>query len=152
MLLWVLCLQLWWLLLPSSTLGYPPLERALERRTLSTNPEPRDGPLISGPDDRNAADIVGRRDVVPPNGDDKLMLLDLQSPSVNYTSTPVLWQSNAPGPLNATHGEYGAYRGRGERIEFDFEYPPFTQKKIIVRLIPTLCCQEGSVCSLTKAN
>ncbi|KAI4182262.1 MAG: hypothetical protein L6R41_006090 [Letrouitia leprolyta] len=70
----------------------------------------------------------------PPNHEYDILLLANLQPEPSLNETVLLPASSTmPGPLqNATLGTYGSYKDLGERIEFDFEYPPFTRKKIIV--------------------
>ncbi|KAL8731860.1 MAG: hypothetical protein Q9166_003144 [cf. Caloplaca sp. 2 TL-2023] len=71
MLLWVLCLKLWWLSLPLGTLQHP---SRLEENTITERLDPRDANLQSEFDNANAADEIDRRalEVAPlvlaPNG------------------------------------------------------------------------------------
>ncbi|KAL9640261.1 MAG: hypothetical protein Q9204_000787 [Flavoplaca sp. TL-2023a] len=60
---WVLCLKVWWLALPLSTLQHP---SKLQRRTLNDELEPRNGGLTSGSSNANAGEELDRREEPPP--------------------------------------------------------------------------------------
>ncbi|KAL9029672.1 MAG: hypothetical protein Q9196_002114 [Gyalolechia fulgens] len=137
----MLYLHLWWLLLPLSVLAQPLSGVEHEDTAVSERLGPRDGAAISELDDRSTADLTER--VVHPALTDlrmgilrdrdyvNLLLAEFEpQPPVNEA---VLLQSTQPGPLqHSALGTYGAYKDLGEKIEFDFEYPPFTKKKIII--------------------
>ncbi|KAI4171955.1 MAG: hypothetical protein LQ343_003864 [Gyalolechia ehrenbergii] len=137
----MLCLKLWWLLLPLSAIGHPLFGGEHKETAASERLGPRDGAIISELEDRSTADLTERAvdsSLTQPNiGDPRdpgyanLLLANLQpEPPLNRS---VLLQSTLPGPLqNSSLGTFGAYKNLGERIEFDFEYPPYTRKKIIV--------------------
>ncbi|KAL8986297.1 MAG: hypothetical protein Q9205_000183 [Flavoplaca limonia] len=61
--LWVLCLKVWWLALPLSSLQHP---SKLQRRTLNDKLEPRNGGLTSESFNANAGEELDRREEPPP--------------------------------------------------------------------------------------
>ncbi|KAL8892705.1 MAG: hypothetical protein Q9215_000454 [Flavoplaca cf. flavocitrina] len=61
--LWVLCLKVWWLALPLSSLQHP---SKLQRRTLNDELEPRNGGLTSESFNANAGEELDRREEPPP--------------------------------------------------------------------------------------
>ncbi|KAL8651793.1 MAG: hypothetical protein Q9210_003061 [Variospora velana] len=129
MLPWVLFLKLWWLVLPWSTLGYPQAGPTPGRTSIAANLDNRDSDSTINSANYNSADVVDRRAVKPPSGGRILQLGDPEPDA----STPLLWLSDEPlERLNKSGGPYGAYSHVGERVPFDFEYPPFTEKKIII--------------------
>lgn len=155
MVLWILCLKLWWLLLPLSVFGHPLFSVEDKETAVSERLRPRDGGAILDLDHRSTADMTERaidtsstepRLKAPPNHEYDILLLANLQPEPSLNETVLLPASSTmPGPLqNATLGTYGSYKDLGERIEFDFEYPPFTRKKIIVRFPPSLPCSNAT--------
>lgn len=148
MLLWMLYLKFWWLLLPLSVFGHPLLGSPHQETGISERLEPRNGASTSEPNDRNVADLLERRaDPMAPSANnsstdnnDKLLQPMAQPPP----DKPVLVQYTLPGPVNGSFGPYGAYKDVNQIINFDFEYPPYTSKKIVVRLLPTQPCYKNS--------
>ncbi|KAL9604233.1 MAG: hypothetical protein Q9219_000631 [cf. Caloplaca sp. 3 TL-2023] len=138
MLTWILYLGLGWLLLPLSALGHPLLESAFGETATVERFEPRSRGPSSNPDNRNAAALFQDETFsLAPNADSLLSaeykrLLTLPAPLPPRAGKSALVESTQKdGPLNASIGAYGAYRNLGKILEFDFEYPPYTSKKII---------------------
>ncbi|KAI4092647.1 MAG: hypothetical protein LQ344_003315 [Seirophora lacunosa] len=136
MLPWVLFLKLCWLVLPWSTLGYPQLGRTHERTSIAADLDTRASDPTTDSNDYNSAHAIDRRAVRPPPGGLPSMINGPDGPEPD-PSRPVLWYTDDPATINTTQGgPYGVYSrvrlGVGERVPFDFEYPPYTQKKIII--------------------
>lgn len=147
MLPWVLCLKLWWLVLPLSILGHPQSGRTHERRTLSEDLEPRDSVYSTI---GNIADAVERR-AAPPGNPSQLFSVDADGQpewirrlfAGEDPTNPVLQQLNKTDDLNATQVGYGFWKTVEERRPFDFYLPPddlpfprIHRGQYIVRLLP----------------
>ncbi|KAL8640276.1 MAG: hypothetical protein Q9228_002790 [Teloschistes exilis] len=129
--LWVLCFKLWWLLLPFSTLAHPSVRDTLSRRSISEALEIRD--------------VDSWNDV---NQLDKSQTETL--PARYYRSAPLLINpsNGLPPPLASAPMANDSmlnpiwfwYQGAGNLtkptdlsrdVPIDWEYPPFTEKKLI---------------------
>lgn len=137
MLLWALCLKLWWLWLPLSTLAHPSSRSTDGKRATSENLELRNAEPLDDPETLKAAAPNGRLFQIaplliyadgsrpPPPGD---------APATKETIlNPVWMRYDGPGVLNMTSAP-------GDKVvPFDWEYPPYTDKKLIVCLSPVQC-------------
>lgn len=164
MLVWVLCLKLWWLVLPLSTLARPRSARTYERRTTPSNLEPRDGALISDLESRNFADTVERR--AGPSGITKPLIINADGEPMWMTQLlgaedplkPVLRQLNETDALNATQLGYGFWKSVKAREPFDFYFPPDDipfgprRGKYIVRLPSSHFWPKRNVCIIAYAD
>lgn len=127
--------------MPLTAISHPLFGGDNEEKAVIERLRPRDGAAIAQLDHRSTEDIIERavdpsstepRLGVPLNNEYAILLL-ANFPPEPPLDKPVLLNYILPGPLlNATLGTYGSYKNLGERIEFDFEYPPYTRKKIIV--------------------
>ncbi|KAL8701816.1 MAG: hypothetical protein Q9201_004706 [Fulgogasparrea decipioides] len=133
MLLWVLYLKLWWLWLPLGALTHPSVRTTLGRRAISEILELRDAelppdqtetlkalavngqpsiqqlaPLLVYPDGRRPPPLASR-----PAGNDTML-------------NPFWMRYDGPGVFNTTVG-----KGVNREVPIDWEYPPFTEKKLI---------------------
>lgn len=142
MLLWVLCLKLWWLLLPLGTLAHPSVRNTLGRRSISGSLESRDVNSWTDVDqiDRSQTETL---------------------PAGYYRSAPLLINPEGlPAPLASAPMTNDSmlnpiwfwYQGAGvldkptglnRDVPIDWEYPPFTEKKLIVG--PSVCCEATQV-------
>ncbi|KAL8721310.1 MAG: hypothetical protein Q9225_001970 [Loekoesia sp. 1 TL-2023] len=78
--------------------------------------------------ERRADSMAPRANDPSNDNNDKLVVPMAQPPP----DKPVLVQYTLPGPVNGSFGPYGAYKADNRIINYDFEYPPYTSKKIIV--------------------
>ncbi|KAI4205894.1 MAG: hypothetical protein LQ350_000079 [Teloschistes chrysophthalmus] len=131
MLLWVLCVKLSWLLLPLGTLAHPSVRDTLGRRSISGPLEIRDD-LDSWADvnqfDRSQTETLPAKYyrsaplLINPDG---LPLLASAPMANDSMLNPIwFWYQGAGNLTKPT--------GLGRDVPIDFEYPPFTEKKLLV--------------------
>ncbi|KAL8834950.1 MAG: hypothetical protein Q9170_003527 [Blastenia crenularia] len=132
----MLYLKLWWLLLPLNAFGHPLLESTHETTATSARLGPRHGDPVTQLDDPHAAIVVERRadSMIPRLRDFANTYMSAfrlpAEPKLDPTM-PVLIQAADISLVNQSFGVYGSYNDVDVIKNFDFEYPPYTSKKII---------------------
>ncbi|KAL8713295.1 MAG: hypothetical protein Q9220_002494 [cf. Caloplaca sp. 1 TL-2023] len=125
MLLWVLCLKLWWLLLPVGTLQHPAVQDLQDIRV------PRDASLSSRLNVRDTASTIDQRDfeitplLIFPDGSRSPPPGSGPAPDGTIIS-PFWMRYDGPGVLNAS------YVPGSKTFSFDWEYPPYVARKLFI--------------------
>ncbi|KAL8733390.1 MAG: hypothetical protein Q9181_003616 [Wetmoreana brouardii] len=137
MLLWVLCLKLWWLWLPLGALAHPSARTTLGRRSISEILELRDAELTpEQTEPLEALAVNGQPSIqqlapllVYPDG--QRPPPPASRPTGNDTMLNPFWMRyNGPGVSNVTV-DMTVGKGVNREIPIDWEYPPYTEKKLI---------------------
>ncbi|KAL8688117.1 MAG: hypothetical protein Q9218_005887 [Villophora microphyllina] len=152
MLLWVLCLKLWWLLLPLGIVAHPSTTSTLSRRSRSERLEIRDTDSWADVNQVDATQIEtfparyyrsAPLIIDPSNGQAPLVA---SGPMTNESMlNPIWFWYRGNGILNLT-----GFSNLGRIVPIDFEYPPFTEKKLFVRLSNPFEC--GQILVLTRVQ